>query len=446
MFPSRPSRLRSTPLALLFGLVLVLAACGGGEDDPADPADDAPSETDDPATEPDEDADDDADEAADDADRLEIVVTTSILGDIVEQLVQDDGDVTVLMPPGADPHAYEPSAQEAAMLREGDLVIANGLMLEENLVSALEAAQEEGVDVFELADQLDPIEFDWDGPGHSHGDEDDHGHDDEGDDHSHDDDGDDHGHDDEGDDHGHDDEGDDHGHEDEGDDHSHDDEGDDHGHEDEGDDHSHDDDGDDHGHDDEGDDHGHDDDHDHGPEDPHIWFDPIRMADGVELIAAEIASVDERLDEDEWMERAEAYVDELLEVHEEMEEQFDRIPEENRVLVTNHDALGYLANRYGFEVLGTVIPGSSTQAEADPSGFAELIETVEEADVPAIFAENTDSTVLAEQLASEVVDRGDLEVEVVRIYTDALGEEGSGAETYLDLLRTSAQLIADALS
>jgi len=145
------------------------------------------------------------------------------------------------------------------------------------------------------------------------------------------------------------------------------------------------------------------------------------------------------------MARADAYVEELMEVHEEMEAMFATIPDANRQLVTNHDALGYLAVRYDFEVLGTVIPGSSTQADADPRGFSELIATVEEADVPAVFAENTDSTVLAEQLASEVIGRGDLDIEVVRIYTDALGEEGSGAETYLGLLRTTAELITDAL-
>ncbi len=390
------SALRSRSIALAAALGLVLAACGADAEPEPDTAADA-----------DVDADTDVEEAGDEGERTHIVATTSILGDIVGQLAGDDADVSVIMPPGADPHGFEPSAQDGATLREADLVVANGLMLEENLVSVLDAVEEEGGNVFQLADQLDPIDFDWDGP-------DDHGH----------------GHDD-----GHGDE-DEHGHDDD----------DGHGHDDE-DEHGHDDDGDGHGHDD-GDDHGHDDQDDHGhshAEDPHIWFDPIRMADGIELIAAEIAAVDTTLDEDEWMARADAYVEELMEVHEEMEARFATIPDANRQLVTNHDALGYLAVRYDFEVLGTVIPGSSTQADADPRGFSELIATVEEADVPAVFAENTDSTVLAEQLASEVIGRGDLDIEVVRIYTDALGEEGSGAETYLGLLETTSELITDAL-
>ncbi|TVR26032.1 MAG: hypothetical protein EA387_03070, partial [Nitriliruptor sp.] len=244
------------------------------------------------------------------------------------------------------------------------------------------------------------------------------------------------------DDHGHSHDDDDHGHSHDDDDHGHDD--DDHGHS-HDDDHGHDDD--DHGHSHDDDEHGHDDDHghDHGEEDPHFWFDPLRTADGVLLLAEEIAAVDTVLEPEEWMARAEAYADELRALDAELVELFDTIPAGNRNLVTNHDALGYLAYRYDLEVLGTVIPGATTQAEADPRSFSELIETVERAGVDVVFAENTDSTVLAEQLASEVVGRTDVEVEVVRIYTDALGEPGSGAETYPGLLRTTSTLIVEAL-
>jgi len=169
------------------------------------------------------------------------------------------------------------------------------------------------------------------------------------------------------------------------------------------------------------------------------------MAEGVQMLAAELADVDTRLDAAEWESRGDDYAAELLELDEEIAEILSAVPDENRQLITNHDSLGYLATRYDFEVLATVIPGSSTQAEADAAGFAELIETVEDAGVSTVFAENIDSTMLADQLASEVIGRSDLEVEVVRIYTGALGEEGSGAETYPGLLRTTATLIADAL-
>ncbi len=405
-------------IAALAALALVAAACGDADEPADEPVDEQPAD-DEPEPEPDdlEDADDaeDADEPVEEAapersTDLDIVVTTSVIGDVVSSLVGPEDTVTVLMPIGADPHGFQASAADAAAMRDADLVISNGLMLEENLVSVLEAAQEEGVVVLSLAEQLDPIEFDWDGPGHSHGGDDD-GHDDH-DDHSHDDDG-----------------------HDDHDDHSHDDDGHD-GH----DDHSHGDDG----HDDHGDD-GHDD-HDHGPLDPHFWFDPLRMADAVQLIAAEIVALDAGVDAELWQQRADELAEEYRALDAEVAEILSVVPDDRRMLVTNHDALGYFADRYDFTVLGTVIPGDTTQAEPDPAQFAELIETVEQAQVPAVFAETIDSTRLAEQLASEVIGRGDLEVEVVEIYTGSLGEPGSGADTYPGMLRTTSQRIADALA
>ena len=405
-------------MALLGVLGLILAACGAEADPQPEPVEETDVEAGSEEAADDADVAEDADAAADDADRLQIVATTSIIGDLVANVTGDDAEVTVLMAPGVDPHGYEPSASDGRILREADLVVANGLMLEENLVSVLEAVEEEGGNVLSLAEQLDPIDFDWDGPGHAHGHD---GHDDHG--HDGHDDHDDHGHDDQ-DDHGHD--NDDHGHD--GDD--------DHGHDDQ----------DDHGHD-VHDDHGHDDHdgHAHADEDPHFWFDPLRTSDAVGMIAEAIAELDDRFEADEWMARADAYAEQLVELDEEMLEMFETIPEANRSLVTNHDALGYLAYRYDFEVLGTVIPGSSTQAETDARGFAELVETLEEAGVEVVFADNTDSTVLAEQLASEVVGRSDLDVQVVELYTGSLGEPGSGADSYLGMLRTTSTLITEAL-
>lgn len=84
-------------------------------------------------------------------------------------------------------------------------------------------------------------------------------------------------------------------------------------------------------------------------------------------------------------------------------------------------------------------------AATNPRAFSELADLLVEEGITVIFAENTDSTALAEQLAAETVGRSEVPVEVVRIYTDALGAPGSGAETYLGMLRTTAQLITDAL-
>jgi zinc/manganese transport system substrate-binding protein len=356
-------------IALTGVLALVLAACSGADEPAAAPAPPQPST---PAVAP-----------------VNVVATTSILGDLVQNLLGADGTVRVLIGPGVDPHGYEASAADAAAMRDADLVVANGLLLEEGLTSALAAALADGVRIITVADQVDPIPF----GSSSHSD--------------HDDDGDDHGH--------------GHGHS-----HSH---GHDHGH--------------DHG---KNDDHGHDEDHDehdHGDEDPHFWWDPMRTAVAVDLIAAELASIRPEID---WSVRAAAYNAELMLVHEEMVALFATIPAERRSIITNHDSLGYLAAAYGFEVIGTVIPGSSTMAATNPRAFARLVDLVISEGVDVIFAENTDTTVLAEQLRSEAVGRGDVEVRVVRLFTDALGGPGSGAETYLTMLRTTATAITQALT
>lgn len=98
--------------------------------------------------------------SADDGDdRALVVVTTPILGDVVSEVVGDDAKVEVLMPRGADPHAFEPSARQAASLRDAELVVANGLGLEAGMRSALDAAVADGVEVFEVAPLLDPLPF-----------------------------------------------------------------------------------------------------------------------------------------------------------------------------------------------------------------------------------------------------------------------------------------------
>jgi zinc/manganese transport system substrate-binding protein len=368
--PARPKRSRSRTLAAAIVAGLVLAACAAddasevAEAEVAGPA---------PAVE-----------------LVRVVATTSILGDLVANILGDDGTVVVLIGAGLDPHAYQASARDAAALRDADLVIANGLLLEEGLLAALDAAESDGVRILTVADKLDPIEF---GTGHAH--HDDHGDDDHGDDeHSH-------------------------GHS--------------HGH-------SHEDDEDDEDAEHADDEHA--DEHDHGDEDPHFWWDPIRTATAVELIAAELGAVRPDID---WSARADAYVLRILEVHEEMQVLFDAIPEERRRIITNHDSLGYLEARYGFEVIGTVIPGSSTTVATSARDFAALVDLMVDEGVSVVFAENTDSLTLAQQLASEAIGRSDLDVSVVRILTDALGEPGSGADTYLGLLRVTAGLIHAAL-
>lgn len=94
---------------------------------------------------------------APDSNRPLVIATTPILGDLVRQVGGDQVNVDVLIPLGADPHDFEPSAAQAAQLRDASLIVANGLGLEERLESALDGAQKDGVPVFEVGEQLDPL-------------------------------------------------------------------------------------------------------------------------------------------------------------------------------------------------------------------------------------------------------------------------------------------------
>ena len=344
--------------ALITAGALTATACGGG----TDPGESAAPATGDTAT-------------------PRIVATTSILGDITSNVVGDLATVEVIIPADTDPHDFEPSAKQAAELRDAELIIANGLLLEEGLLATLESAEADGVKVLYVGDIVDPLVWSEDeglegedtGGGavatpaaFTHGDEE--GHSDEK------------------------------GHSDE-----------------------------------EG--------HNHGEFDPHFWMDPTRVSTATGAIAEAVAT-STGLDADTLNRQAAAYQAELAELDAALEAQFATIPAERRLLVTDHEAFGYLANHFGFEILGTVYPSGSELAEPSAGELAALADLITETGVPAIFSENIASPDLAEALAAEVGS----EVAVVELFSDSVGGSGSGAETYLAMMRTNGERITVALS
>jgi len=219
-------------------------------------------------------------------------------------------------------------------------------------------------------------------------------------------------------------------HEDDHDEHDEDDEDEDHEDEHEDDHEDHEDDHDDH------DDHGHA--HAHGSDDPHVWFDPIRVADALPALSQALAT-QAGLDAVALDECVAAYRSKLIALDAEVEDILAPLHSEDRLLVTNHDALGYFADRYGFQVIGTVIPGLSTLGEANPAGLQELVELIEETGVAAIFSESTHSSDDAEALGREAG------VRVISLDTGSLGPADSSSGTYIGFIRTNAQKIAEGL-
>ncbi|WIE83524.1 metal ABC transporter substrate-binding protein [Curtobacterium sp. MCPF17_021] len=270
------------------------------------------------------------------SDRPLVAVTTNILGGVVSEVVGDQADVMVLMPPGADPHSFEVSAQEAARLRSADLVVENGLGLEEGVARHVAAAAEDGVPVSTAGDAFAPLEWTTED--------------------------------------------------------------------------------------------------DSGP-DPHFWTDPARMVDVVEALDQDLR--------DNGIEPTgtDAYLDELRDLDDTMTTAFRTVPEERRALVTNHHVFGYLADHYGFRVVGAVIPSGTTLASPSAADLRDLADAIDEAGVRTIFADASQPARLAEVLAEEV----DLHVEIRPLATESLTEDGD-ASTYLGMMRSNTEAIVDGLS
>lgn len=274
-------------------------------------------------------------------DTVRVIATTGILGDVVSRVGGAGIELDVMIPPGVDPHDFSPSAQQVAAISSADLVVANGLDLEEGLEDVLAQAESEGITVIEVGEEVDPL------PSGEAGAE------------------------------------------------------------------------------------------EHGAFDPHFWQDPMRMKTAVDIISLWLvtAGVPEAAD------RATEYQAEIDATQAGIVAILDPIPSERRLLVTNHDAFAYFADRYDFEVIGTIIPGGSTLAEPSSAEIAALVETIVTNNVPAIFVENTASPALAEILAEET----GTDIAVVELISDALGEPGSATGTYLEMLVYNATAIAGAL-
>ena len=306
-----------------------------------------------------------------------IVATTTIWADIASRSLCGL-EVASVIPAGADPHTFETSLADRATLEQADLVVANGLALEEGLVDLLATVADGGTPVIEMTEAVAIRDM-----GDDHDDEHDEDHADE------------------------------HHHEDE----------------DHGDEHA---DDEDHDHDDK--DHADEHHHDHSGSDPHIWLDPINVASTVNLITE--AAIDAGFDTSVRA-CAQDFIDEIEALDTEIADDLSAIPSDRRFLVTNHDALGYFAERYGFEVVGTVIPSLSTLAETNPADLADLAAIIEELDIPTVFSEEQASARDADALADAIPG-----LTVVALDTGSLRDTD---DDYLSMMRRNVTAIAEAL-
>ena len=265
-------------------LSIILIACGSG------------STTEDPSS-----------------DKINVLATTPMLGDFVNEIGGDNINLTILMPPEADPHTYDPSPQDASKIADADIVFYVGLKYEPAaLVKLLENTLDNEAVLVEVGESINPIEFSEEG------------------------------------------------------------------------------------HDDHDDEEG----HDHGAEDPHFWFDPLRVVMAVELMMNQLIELDPSNSE-AYKTAGDAYISELNELDSTVSALIETVPSKNRKLITTHESLGYLEARYGVEVLTTIIPSLTSADEISPAELVDVLDVIEDNNIKVIFVESEAPSVYADTIAAE---------------------------------------------
>jgi len=181
--------------------------------------------------------------------------------------------------------------------------------------------------------------------------------------------------------------------------------------------------------------------------DPHVWFDVRLWKKCVAVIADELCELDQE-HAAEFRSNAEAYSKELDDLHREILDKAAKLAKDKRILVTSHDAFGYFAAAYGFEVHG--LQGVSTATESGTQDVEALARVIGEKRVPALFTETSVPSKGLEKVLSTVKEKYKIDVRLIAgddaLYSDALGESGSTGATYIGMVRHNIDAIVKALS
>jgi ABC-type Zn uptake system ZnuABC Zn-binding protein ZnuA len=289
--------------------------------------------------------------------KLTVVATTSFIGDVAAQVAGDAINLTTLIGVGQDPHGFEPTPQDLAAIERADLILVNGLGLEEVLLEAI--GETAAAPVVPVSAGIEPL-----------------GHNDE--------------------------------HEEKEEDHE------------------------------EGEDHG------HTAGDPHFWVDPNNVIIWVENIRQALSVADPN-NAELYAANAAAYRQQLEELDAYIRQQVETIPPANRELITDHGTFSYFAEEYGFEMIGTVIPGFTTTAGPSAGDLADLLALIAEHQVPAIFVGETAPESTRKLAATLAVESG-TEIQVLTLLTGSLAPAGQPGDTYLGYMRYNIEKIAAGLS
>ena len=179
-----------------------------------------------------------------------------------------------------------------------------------------------------------------------------------------------------------------------------------------------------------------------GNYDPHVWFDVSLWARCTEYVVERLCELDAE-HADEFRQRGEEYLAELADLHEWCKLRLAEVPASQRVMVTAHDAFGYLGRAYGMEVRG--LQGISTEDEADLKSINRLVDLLVERRVKAVFVESSVAPKNIQSLIQGCAARGH-SVEIGgQLYSDAMGEAGTPEGTYIGMVRHNIETIVEAL-
>ncbi len=178
--------------------------------------------------------------------------------------------------------------------------------------------------------------------------------------------------------------------------------------------------------------------HAHAGIDPHVWFDPTIVMQWTRNAAAALSALDPA-SRGGFQANAEGYLEQLGELDIWIAKQIAAIPPTDRVLVTDHLELGYFARRYGFDIVGAVIPAYSSGAAPSPQDMAELLAAIETRAVNAVFVGATANPDAAQAVAREAG------IRVIVLYTGSLSEPGGPADSYLRMMEYDVGAIAASL-
>jgi manganese/iron transport system substrate-binding protein len=179
--------------------------------------------------------------------------------------------------------------------------------------------------------------------------------------------------------------------------------------------------------------------HHHHEGDPHFWLDPNNVIKYAENIRDGLIAADPE-GKDIYTQNAAAYIAKLTELDGWIKTQVEQIPAERRLIVTNHESFGYFADRYGFKIIGTIVPSVSSSAAPSAQQLARLIDHIKETGAIAIFLETGASPQLAEQVSAETG------VKVVsELYTHSITEASGKAPTYIEMMKYNVNAIVEAL-